>query len=130
MNFFPLTVETSGDDVTVRNEVFSLTLPANHPTARALRSSFPGAPKVTAGIRAEHLKIVRSEKARPAIQAQVEVIEPAAPEVFLYLKSGEASFVMRDDTLLEPLVKPGEVLAVYAEPQHVHFFDGNGQRLA
>ncbi|MCX7632146.1 MAG: sn-glycerol-3-phosphate ABC transporter ATP-binding protein UgpC, partial [Turneriella sp.] len=77
MNFFPLTVETSGDDVTVRNEVFSLTLPANHPTARALRSSFPGAPKVTAGIRAEHLKIVRSEKARPAIQAQVEVIEPA-----------------------------------------------------
>ena len=129
MNFFELTVSREGDSVTVKNDAFSLSLAASHPLAQPLLKNFVGAPTLTAGIRAEHLKISRANTAKPSIHAQVEVVEPAAPEVFLYLKSGAASFVMRDDTLLEPVVKPGETLGVYAEPEHIHFFDGNGQRL-
>jgi len=129
MNFFELNVTREGDTVTVKNDVFSLSLAASHPLAQPLLKPFVGAPTVTAGIRAEHLKISRTDKTKPSIHAEVEVIEPAAPEVFLYLKSGGASFVMRDDTLLEPVVKPGETLGVYAEPENIHFFDGNGRRL-
>lgn len=129
MNFFELTVSRENDQVTVKNDAFTLSLAASHPLAQPLLKNFVGAPTLTAGIRAEHLKISRANTAKPSIHAQVEVVEPAAPEVFLYLKSGEASFVMRDDTLLEPVVKPGETLGVYAEPEHIHFFDGNGQRL-
>ena len=129
MNFFELTVSRENDQVTVKNDAFSLSLAASHPLAQPVLKNFVGAPTLTAGIRAEHLKISRANTAKPSIHAQVEVVEPAAPEVFLYLKSGAASFVMRDDTLLEPVVKPGETLGVYAEPEHIHFFDSNGQRL-
>lgn len=129
MNFFELTLSREGEQLILKNEVFNLSLAASHALAAPLLKSFAGAPKLTAGIRAEHLKIARAGTTKPSIHALVEVVEPAAPEVFLYLKSGDASFVMRDDTVLEPLVQAGETLGVYAEPENIHFFDGNGQRL-
>jgi len=130
MNFFELTVTREGDQLVLKNAAFNLSLAVSHPLAVPLVKNFAGAPKLTAGIRAEHLKIARAGTSKPSIHALVEVVEPAAPEVFLYLKSGDASFVMRDDTVLEPLVQAGETLGVYAEPENIHFFDGNGQRLS
>ncbi|MBV6492553.1 MAG: sn-glycerol-3-phosphate import ATP-binding protein UgpC [Turneriella sp.] len=129
MNFFTLTLHREDGALFLRSENFSLKLSEDHPIAHTLSKPFVGSPRLTAGIRAEHLKIARTQSATPSIHAQVEVVEPAAPEVFLYLKSGDASFVMRDDSLLEPVVSPGQTLGVYSEPENIHLFDGNGERL-
>lgn len=82
--------------------------------------------QVTVGIRPEHLQ--PADGGAAVLEAVVEVVEPVGNEVFLNLRAGVHPLVAR----LSPraLPQPGQVLAMQAVTDALHFFDAaSGQRM-
>jgi multiple sugar transport system ATP-binding protein len=89
----------------------------------ALRGGVAVGQEVICGIRPEHLRLTET-----GMQATVAVVEPTGPETHLVLRAGghDLTVVSRDRLTL----RPGEVVHVTPDPDHVHLFDATtGRRI-
>ncbi len=82
--------------------------------------------KVVPGFRPEHITFL-PESEMSGITAEVTVVEPAATETLLHLKSGD------DDVLLAEFrerldVKPGDLVGLDVDPTRIHLA-GSGRRI-
>ncbi len=85
----------------------------------------PRAGPLTLGVRPEHAGIQPSG----GWPLQVEMIEMLGAERLVYGKLGGAMFTLRIDGTLTPS-KPGDTVCLRVEPQHLHWFDGDGVRVS
>ncbi|RMD76827.1 MAG: sn-glycerol-3-phosphate ABC transporter ATP-binding protein UgpC [Lentisphaerae bacterium] len=78
---------------------------------------------VILGIRPEDIgsRIAEMSENMPKIQATVEIVEPMGAESYVYLRSGEHTFISRVDAHRKLHPNDDVELAVYAP--HLHFFD-------
>ena len=84
--------------------------------------------EIDVGVRPEHLLPAREATAF-SFAPEVEVVEPVGNEVFLYLRHGPASLVMRSSPQLH-VVSPGDRLPLQLSAEHLHYFDvQSGARL-
>lgn len=128
MNFFPCSVEEREGILYLHSEAFDFALPENHPLRNKLKEKTPSQ-QFTLGVRPEHIQLARGQAGPNQIQATVEVMEPMAPEVFVHLASESGQFVLRDDSLLAPVVRPGEKVRVNVDLENIHLFDREGTAL-
>jgi multiple sugar transport system ATP-binding protein len=86
-------------------------------------------PEVVVGFRPEHV-VERTDwpEGRPGqvVSAQVEVVEPLGSETYVYLKSGEHSFVGRFNE--RTAVRAGDRVEVVVDLARVHLFDPATER--
>lgn len=84
--------------------------------------------KVTFGIRPEDLGSDEAEKApdMPKVKAKIEVVEPMGSETYVYLNTGENSFIARVDPHKKLRVGELESLAVLLPKAHI--FDGETEK--
>jgi len=120
MNFFDVSVKGSAETVQVEGEGFQLTIPSDR--AKGLKAYL--GQKVTMGVRPED--VYDAEYVAPNIHpgnldAKVEVTELMGNEVFLYLLTGNHSYVARVDPRTK--AKVGNTVRVVANLDKVHFFD-------
>jgi multiple sugar transport system ATP-binding protein len=126
MNFFPSTLEQSGQDLLIKGEGFQLKVPPQYRQALAPQVGKP----ITFGLRPEDIADVRMEpNADPAsvVPVTVDVVEPMGSEIYLYLvTSGGQQFVARVDPMTK--VQPGEKLQVTFDMSKMHAFDQTTQQ--
>jgi multiple sugar transport system ATP-binding protein len=126
MNFFPSTLEQSGQDLLIKGEGFQLKVP---PQYRQALSSQAGK-QITFGLRPEDVADVRMEaNADPAsvVPVTVDVVEPMGSEIYLYLvTTGGQQFVARVDPMTK--VQPGEKMQVTFDMSKMHAFDQTTQQ--
>ena len=112
MNIFRGDIELDGEDVRVRADELTLTLPATHPARSLATAEF--------GIRPEFLK-VDAHKTDGGTFAQISTIEHLGSDTILRLKTGGPELTVktkRNDTL-----RNGDIVGVRAEPDKVLVFD-------
>ena len=80
--------------------------------------------KMTFGVRPEDIGTKQAEEApgMPRVTARVEVIEPMGSETFVYLNTGENTFIARVDPHRQ--VKVGEQVSFAVLLPNAHLFDG------
>jgi multiple sugar transport system ATP-binding protein len=126
MNFFPSTLEQSGQELLIKGEGFQLKVPPQYRQALASQAGKPN----TFGQRPEDVADVRMEpNADPAsvVPVTVDVVEPMGSEIYLYLvTSGGQQFVARVDP--QTKVQPGEKLQVTFDMSKMHAFDQTTQQ--
>jgi|SwirhisoilCB2_FD_contig_101_737897_length_1335_multi_14_in_0_out_0_2 multiple sugar transport system ATP-binding protein len=126
MNFFPSTLEQSGQELLIKGEGFQLKVPPQYRQALASQAGKP----ITFGLRPEDVADVRMEpNADPAsvVPVTVDVVEPMGSEIYLYLvTSGGQQFVARVDP--QTKVQPGEKLQVTFDMSKMHAFDQTTQQ--
>jgi sn-glycerol 3-phosphate transport system ATP-binding protein len=110
MNLMPGTVE--GLNVHVGEQ--SLPLPVQAPRQGAL----------TLGVRPEHAVL----DAGGAWALRVELLEMLGAERLVYGKLGGTAFTLRIEATLAP-PKPGDTVRLSVKPEHLHWFDSQGQRV-
>jgi multiple sugar transport system ATP-binding protein len=125
MNFFPARLEPAqgGPVVTASG----LSLPLVPEVAARLTGVAPA--EVVLGVRPEDVHDARQLAplhAGPRIEARVELVEHMGNENFVYLRSGEASFLARMDREVQPA--RGEVLPVVIDARKMHLFDRTSER--
>ncbi len=83
----------------------------------------------TLGVRAHELSSEALPNATvPLIEGQVSALEPLGAETFAYVDyGGEVPLLARHTAQAAPQI--GERARYYAAPNHLHYFDQNGQRL-
>jgi multiple sugar transport system ATP-binding protein len=126
MNFFPSTLEQSGQDLLIKGEGFQLKVPPQYRQALASQAG----KQITFGLRPEDIADVRMEpNADPAsvVQVTVDVVEPMGSEIYLYLvTTGGQQFVARVDPMTK--VQPGEKMQVTFDMSKMHAFDQTTQQ--
>jgi multiple sugar transport system ATP-binding protein len=126
MNFFPSTLEQSGQELLIKGEGFQLKVPPQYRQALASQAGKP----ITFGLRPEDVADVRMEpNADPAsvVPVTVDVVEPMGSEIYLYLvTTGGQQFVARVDPLTK--VQPGEKMQVTFDMAKMHAFDQTTQQ--
>ncbi len=120
MNFFPATLRKEGDQLIVDGGTFRLVVP---PDRRDAYMQAAGR-EIIFGIRPENIH--NPEFAPPSINAQpveciVDVTELMGNEIFVYLKTGENSFVARVDPRTRYTVN--EKVTVVFNLNTMHIFD-------
>jgi multiple sugar transport system ATP-binding protein len=126
MNFFPSTLEQSGQDLLIKGEGFQLKVPPQYRQALASQAGKP----ITFGLRPEDIADVRMEpNADPAsvVQVTVDVVEPMGSEIYLYLvTTGGQQFVARVDP--QTKAQPGQKMEVTFDMSKMHAFDSTTQQ--
>ena len=120
MNFFDVTVKSSGDNLMVDGDAFQLNIPGER--AKGLKP-YVGK-SVSMGIRPEDLFDAEyvAQNIHPGnLDAKVEVTELMGNEVYLYLLTGKNSYVARVDPRTKARV--GNSVRMVANLDKVHFFD-------
>jgi multiple sugar transport system ATP-binding protein len=126
MNFFPSTLEQSGQDLLIKGEGFQLKVPPQYRQALASQAG----KQITFGLRPEDIADVRMEpNADPAsvVQVTVDVVEPMGSEIYLYLvTTGGQQFVARVDP--QTKAQPGQKMEVTFDMSKMHAFDSTTQQ--
>ncbi len=127
MNFFNGSISTK-DSLSIFIE--------DNPTANALEIILPislaekakscAITKVTLGIRPEDIIIEKNHSAR-SLQAQLEVYEPMGAEAYLYLNTGENSFVARTDNASS--FETNSSIHFSFIPEKLHLFDSETEQV-
>ena len=127
MNFFKGELAAEGEQLVFKTPEFSLGLPGEW---RERLTGVVGE-KVSFGIRPEDLgsALAESDASAPRIQAHVEVTEPMGSETFVYLKSGENSFISRVDAHRRLTVGASVDLAVLMSKAHMFKGGDDGEIL-
>jgi multiple sugar transport system ATP-binding protein len=126
MNFFPMTVDQSGDTLLLRHESFVLNVPRD---AVGKVKGHVGR-NVFLGMRPEdlHDKLfytgVVSEGT--SVKARVDVVEPIGSEIYLYLKAGTADIVVRVPAYVKTVV--GQQMELVFNLGAMHLFDRESGR--
>lgn len=126
MNFFDgKLVAESGDKLVFKETHFEVEMPA------AWKDELgPYVNKdITFGVRPEDVGSIQAESVEgaPRIKAKVEVMEPMGSETYVYLNTGEHSFISRVDSHRKCQVGEQMDLAIYMDKAHV--FGGEGEKL-
>jgi multiple sugar transport system ATP-binding protein len=126
MNFFPSTLEQSGQELIIKGEGFQVKVPPQYRQALAPQAGKP----ITFGLRPEDVADVRMEaNADPAsvVPVTVDVVEPMGSEIYLYLvTTGGQQFVARVDP--QTKAQPGEKMQVTFDMSKMHAFDQTTQQ--
>ncbi len=120
MNFFDATVGGSGDDMYLDTGNFRLAAPANK---RDRLKGYTGR-TVVLGIRPEDIHdrdFAPSAFNGASVPASVDVMEPMGSEIYLYLLSGNLSYIARVDPRSQ--ARPGNTLQVMMNLDRMHLFD-------
>ncbi len=127
MNFFNTRLVQEGGTMILDGDSFRLPVPAEQ--AAILKEK--GAPTdIILGIRPEDIfdakYVPAGVSADARVDVQVDVIEPLGAEMYLYLVSGEHSFMARVDSRTK--VRPGESLPIVMNMADLHVFDRTTER--
>ena len=117
MNFFDVSATTADDGVRLTGDEFETSLPI------ALEDG-----EYTLGVRPEDITV---DTAEGHFEAVVDVVEPMGSDNFLYLNfpsDDDREIIARVDSEVRP--DTGEVVALDFDPDDVHFFDAERQRVA
>jgi multiple sugar transport system ATP-binding protein len=119
MNFCPATLVSSDGALMVRTAAMQLTLPAE----LSAKAGASASRDVVLGIRPENIHAARRAPAAAAspVELRVDLVEHLGSETYVYLTSGETSFIARMDGALD--VKPGDSLPVVFDASRIHLFD-------
>ncbi|MGQ9627598.1 MAG: ABC transporter ATP-binding protein [Anaerolineae bacterium] len=120
MNFFSTTLVGSPEDMYIDGGTFRLAVP---PERRAALAPYLGK-EVIFGTRPEHLYIrpyVPPGIIEATIPAEVDVRELMGNEIFLYLLTGESSFIARVDPRVQAM--PGDKTDIVVDMGNMHVFD-------
>jgi sn-glycerol 3-phosphate transport system ATP-binding protein len=100
-------------------------------TRLALPAAAPREGALTLGLRPEHAEVAHAETADDAVRwpLTVEVVETLGAERLVYGLLGAAPFTLRIDGTL-PAPAPGSTVTLTARAERLHWFDGDGQRVA
>ena len=81
------------------------------------------------GLRPEHAVLVPAAQAdgRSGWPMKVEALEMLGAERLVYGQLGAGLFTLRIDATLQP-PKPGDVVSVRAQPEHLHWYDASTQQ--
>jgi multiple sugar transport system ATP-binding protein len=125
MNFFEVRVTGAKGNITVEGPGFSLNIPPGR--AKGLDAHIGQA--VIMGLRPEDLH--DADYVPPGIhpgylEAKVDVTELMGNEIFVYLLTGQYSYVARVDPRSKARV--GHAIRIVANLDHVHFFDKSTER--
>ncbi len=126
MNFFNGLIAQNGAGLVFKNETFSIPLPN---AWKKKLESYRDKP-VVFGIRPEDIGSVQAEQQQdaPRIKAKVEVTEPMGSETYLYLNSGDTTFISRADAHLQHDIGGEIEPAILIEKAHL-FDHGTGQTI-
>ena len=127
MNFFNATVDRSNGTIVANAGDFQVRLPA---ARREIYDRHVGR-RVIVGIRPEDIHdpaFAPAQIAGAPVSAKIEVTELMGNEVFVYLKSGAASYVARVDP--RTAFRMGADVQVAFNTENVHLFDVEGDQLA
>ena len=126
MNAFEGTIVAEGEVLVFRQEAFSVPLPA---AWRDALDPHVGR-RVTFGIRPEDIgsAVAEARGDLPRISATVDVIEPMGSESYIYLRTGNDTFVSRVDAHRKFAVGQQADLAVMMEKAHI--FEADGDQVA
>jgi multiple sugar transport system ATP-binding protein len=119
MNFFPATLEPVDDGLWVKGGGLAINLSSE----LMLRSKGYAGRRVILGIRPEDIHDGRetAPNGSPPSQASVDVVEHMGSENFVHLTSGEARFVARMASAVDP--RPGETLPIVVDARKIQLFD-------
>ncbi len=119
MNFFPGTLKRQNDRLRFDAGSFAIDIPAAWQTALAAYADQP----ITFGSRPENIgsTAALAQAEAPRIKATVEVTEPMGSETYLYLKTGDTTFICRVDAHFQ--AKFGDQLELPVDIRKAHFFD-------
>ena len=120
MNFFPAKIKKDDGKLLVDSEAFSLEIPANKNEVYSLHVN----KEVIFGIRPEDIH--NPDFAPPGItahpvEAKVDVTELMGNEIFVYLTSGEHTYIARVDPRTR--VHMGDDMQVVFNLDNMHIFD-------
>jgi len=124
MNVFDAKLVGTMDDMWVDGGTFKVKVPAGKasPLARYLNRD------ITFGLRPEDMydhQYAREVSPDSTVKVSVDVVEPMGSEVYLYLLTGNKSFVGRLDSRTQ--VRPGQDMEVVWDMSHMHIFDRENQ---
>jgi multiple sugar transport system ATP-binding protein len=126
MNFFPATLEQSGQELLIKGEGFQVKVPPQYRQALAAHSG----KQITFGLRPEDVADVRMEPnadTASVVPVTVDVVEPMGSEIYLYLvTSGGQQFVARVDP--QTKAQPGQKMEVTFDMAKMHAFDSTTQQ--
>ena len=119
MNFFPAQIEERNGELRITASGLDLQLPAE---IRA-RISGRGSKEVVLGVRPEDIHDARRIGSNGDLQAaaKVDVVEHMGNENFIYLTTGESSFMARMDSSVR--VQAGDTLPIVIDTHKIHLFD-------
>jgi multiple sugar transport system ATP-binding protein len=119
MNFFNGTIEADGGSLAFKESSFSVPLPAEWKEKLA---GYTGK-RVVFGLRPENIGSDAAENSENPvkIQAKVEVVEPMGSETFLYMNTGEHTFIARTESHRKCRV--GDELNLATLLHKAHIFD-------
>ena len=86
----------------------------------------PAGPRLTLGIRPEHLRILPSD-ASHGVPARLRTVEPTGSETLLVAQMGERLVTILSRERVA--VRPGEVVLLLPDPAQAHWFDAEGRRI-
>ena len=118
MNFIPAAIERNATGVSLR---LGATQSITVPVALAERWAGYSGRKTEFGIRPENLSLTGSASGWPALDVEVEVVEPLGAENLVTLKLGANEMKGRFAPDVRP--DPGSRLRVALDPAHFHLFD-------
>ncbi|MBN1864189.1 MAG: sn-glycerol-3-phosphate ABC transporter ATP-binding protein UgpC [Victivallales bacterium] len=120
MNTFKGSLASEAGKLAFSNESFKIDLPDMW---KEKAEPYTGK-EVVFGIRPEDLGSEEAEQntAAPRIKAKIEVVEPMGSETYLYLTTGDNSFIARVDAHRKAVV--GEEISLGVAIKKVHLFDG------
>ncbi|MGD0173165.1 MAG: ABC transporter ATP-binding protein [Anaerolineales bacterium] len=124
MNFFDAKISRSDSTLFVDAGAFAVPIPAD----KAQRYSSRVGKDIIFGIRPEHIhdpQFAPPGIAAARVETRVDVTEPMGNEVFLYLVSGEHTFIARVDPRTR--ARMGDRLEVSFDMSQIHVFDRDTQ---
>jgi len=124
MNFFEVKLVGSNDQPELDGGSFKMKVPVSK---RQQVIGHMGKP-VILGIRPEDMydrQFAREVSPEAALKVQVDVVEPMGSEVYLYLLTGNQTFVGRMDSRTQ--VRPGQTMEVVWDLEKMHVFDKDTQ---
>ncbi len=125
MNFFEATVGGSREELSLDTGAFRLPAP---PSRKEKLASYAGK-TVVMGVRPED---VHDRDFAPGglngapVKARVDVMEPMGAEIYLYLLSGQKSYVARVDPRSQ--ARPGKEVEVMMNLDRIHLFDKQNEQ--
>ncbi len=120
MNFFEGRIEAEGESMEFKSESFTVSIPAHWQDD--LREYTGKA--ITFGIRPEDLRLKGGEGSTgdaPLIPAKIDLVEPMGSETYLYLTTGETSFIARVESHTK--CKIDDQLELEVDMNKAHFFN-------
>ena len=122
MNFFKGTIGSWKGPLSFKSGRFEVTIPGKFKEKLA---SFAGK-EITMGIRPEDISAMRKNENDAEVKSQIDLVEPMGADYYVYLNTGDTSYIARTDSFEKASV--GQSMALFFDMQQVHFFDAENEK--